>query len=122
MSDKVIYEPHPVTAERKAELRRKSYKIIDASFAPDDYENPEPTKAAKLGEKPSVDALKKALDEKGIKYDGRAGMAALQKLLVDASAAEEQVGKLKALLTEKGIQFGDDASLENLQKLLDEAE
>jgi len=32
----VIYEPHPVTPERKAELRAGGYKIIDARFAPDD--------------------------------------------------------------------------------------
>lgn len=31
---KTIYEPHPVTPERKAELRAEGYKIIDARFAP----------------------------------------------------------------------------------------
>lgn len=30
----VIYEPHPVSAERKAALRAQGYKIIDARFAP----------------------------------------------------------------------------------------
>lgn len=30
----VWYEPHPVSAERKAELRAKGYQIIDAIFAP----------------------------------------------------------------------------------------
>lgn len=29
---KVIYEPHPVTPERKAELVKQGYKIIDAIF------------------------------------------------------------------------------------------
>lgn len=32
----VIYEPHPVTAERKAELRQKGLRIIDARFKPKD--------------------------------------------------------------------------------------
>lgn len=32
----VIYEPHPVTAERKAELRQKGLHIIDARFKPKD--------------------------------------------------------------------------------------
>ncbi|GLO38942.1 hypothetical protein PPUN15366_05860 [Pseudomonas putida] len=122
MSEKIIYEHHPVTAERKGELRRKGYKIIDASFAPADYESPEPIKIVKPSDKPSAEALKNALDEKGIRYDGRAGAAALQKLLDDATSAEESVAKLKAALTEKGIQFGDDANLEDLQKLLGEAE
>lgn len=30
----VIYEPHPVTPERKAELRKQGLKIIDARFEP----------------------------------------------------------------------------------------
>jgi 4-hydroxy-3-methylbut-2-enyl diphosphate reductase IspH len=31
---KVIFEPHPVSPERKAELRDQGYKIIDAKFDP----------------------------------------------------------------------------------------
>lgn len=38
---RIIYEPHPVTPERKAELRGKNLKIIDARFDPD----PKPGKA-----------------------------------------------------------------------------
>lgn len=30
----IIYETHPVTPERKAELVQSGYKIIDARFAP----------------------------------------------------------------------------------------
>lgn len=37
--DKVAYEPHPVTAERKAELRTAGFKIIDARFAPSGHES-----------------------------------------------------------------------------------
>lgn len=33
----IYYEPHPVSAARKAELRSKGYKIIDARFAPADW-------------------------------------------------------------------------------------
>ena len=33
---KIIYEPHPVTPARKAELRAEGYKIIDAVFKPAD--------------------------------------------------------------------------------------
>ena len=35
---KVIYEPHPVTPERKKELREQGYKIIDERFKPADVE------------------------------------------------------------------------------------
>ena len=31
---KTVYEPHPVTPERKAELRAQGFKIVDARFAP----------------------------------------------------------------------------------------
>ena len=31
----IAYEPHPVSAERKAELRAAGFKIIDARFAPE---------------------------------------------------------------------------------------
>jgi len=31
---KIIYEPHPISAARKAKLQAEGYKIIDAIFAP----------------------------------------------------------------------------------------
>ena len=34
---KIAYEPHPVSPERKAELRAQGLKIIDAAFAPEGY-------------------------------------------------------------------------------------
>lgn len=36
--EKIIYEPHPVTPERKAELRVQGFKIIDAAFKPAEIE------------------------------------------------------------------------------------
>lgn len=43
----IHYEPHPVSPDRKAELRKAGLKIIDARFAPADWKaekagNPEP--------------------------------------------------------------------------------
>ncbi len=40
----IAYEPHPVSKERKAELRAKGLKIIDARFDPNrsDEEAPKP--------------------------------------------------------------------------------
>lgn len=95
MPEKIVYEQHPVSAERKAELRQKGYKIIDAKFAPADYEHPEPIKAAKGGKGANSAAAKKA--------------------------AEEAKEKLQVALKGKGVDFPADASLEDLQKLLDEA-
>ena len=34
MARKTIYEPHPVSPERKAELQAQGYRILDAKFAP----------------------------------------------------------------------------------------
>ena len=34
----IVYEPHPVSPERKKELRDQGLKIVDARFAPE----PEP--------------------------------------------------------------------------------
>lgn len=42
MEREIIYEPHPVTPERKAELRAHGYKIIDAMFAPETVDVPMP--------------------------------------------------------------------------------
>jgi len=39
---KIKYEPHPVSAERKAELVADGYKIIDARFAPEEAREPKP--------------------------------------------------------------------------------
>lgn len=38
----IIYEPHPVTPERKSELLAAGYKIIDARFAPEGFEVQKP--------------------------------------------------------------------------------
>ena len=45
---KVIYEPHPVSPERKAELRGQGYKILDAVFKPEET----PTRRTKASEQP----------------------------------------------------------------------
>lgn len=41
---KIIYEPHPVSPERKAELRKQGYKIIDARFDPNPKPEPKRTR------------------------------------------------------------------------------
>ena len=42
MERPVFYEPHPVSAERKAELVAQGYRIMDAKFAPADAVIAEP--------------------------------------------------------------------------------
>lgn len=46
---KIAYEPHPVSPERKQELNKQGFQIIDARFAPEDGD-------AEAGEKPEAPA------------------------------------------------------------------
>lgn len=100
MGEKVVYEKHPVTAERKAELRQKGYKIIDAQFAPAGYKHPEPIKAGKAGK---VNGNKSETDEE------------------KQAAHAAEVEAVKSALTAKSIEFTAEATLDELKKLLDEA-
>lgn len=45
MARKTIYEPHPVSPERKAELQAQGYRILDARFAPAEEKKVEPVAA-----------------------------------------------------------------------------
>ena len=38
---KIAYEQHPVSPERKAELREAGFKIVDERFKPDSESTPE---------------------------------------------------------------------------------
>jgi hypothetical protein len=53
----IIYEPHPVTPERKAELRARGYKILDAVFSP------EGTVIAEKENKPKRGRARKEIEE-----------------------------------------------------------
>lgn len=61
-NERVIYEPHPVSPERKAELRAQGFKIIDAQF--------EPRAAAdKIPEADERAVLMAELRERGVEFD-----------------------------------------------------
>ncbi len=46
---KIKYEPHPVSPERKAELRGQGFKIIDARFDPNPKSEDDTDKPKKRG-------------------------------------------------------------------------
>lgn len=65
---KIAYEPHPVTPERKKELRDAGFKIIDARFKP----------ASALPSREDIAAMKKAdlvdwLEGHGADTSGKVG-------------------------------------------------
>jgi hypothetical protein len=78
---KIIYEPHPVSIERKAELRAQGFIILDAIFKPVDVEEPTLNDGDKQMSKADLQA---ALDAKGIAYKPANSKADLQALLDSA--------------------------------------
>ena len=71
----IIYEEHPVSTERKKELREKGYQIVDARFKPaDGTEHGDLTKL-------SVGELRDHVTEQGIEFDPKASKAELLKLI-----------------------------------------
>ena len=84
---KIIYEKHPVSPERKAELRDKGYKIIDARFKPTRAE--EPTKdAPPVGDGlDELDAaqLHELAKERGVKVHHAAGADKVREALREAA-------------------------------------
>jgi hypothetical protein len=77
--NQIWYEPHPVSPERKAELRAKGLKILDAVFRPADHvQADEQSEGAK---KATVAELREALTAKGVEIPEGAKKAELQALL-----------------------------------------
>ena len=71
---KIAYEKHPVSPERKAELRGQGYKILDARFAPKG-EEPVEHEPQGIPSKSDIAIMKKAdciewLDAHGADTDG----------------------------------------------------
>ncbi len=86
MKDQQIwYEPHPVTPERKAELRKRGFQIIDAAFMPEGHENPADDGEVEDDKKATVAELRAALEAKGITVPEGAKKADLQALLNEKS-------------------------------------
>lgn len=87
LNERVIYEPHPVSPERKAELRAQGFKIIDASFGP------RVDLRSEAGMTPEAEArelVTAELWEKGVEFDPDAPLHELYALNItpqDASGA-----------------------------------
>ena len=71
----IIYEKHPVSAERKKELREKGYQIVDARFKPVD--ETEQVDYSKM----TVAELRGVLIAQDVEFDMKAGKAELLKLI-----------------------------------------
>lgn len=79
--EKIAYTVHPVSAEMKAELRGKGYKIIDARFAgKDDEIFNQPKIGNDLPNEGTVDWYKLKLTDAGIEFEANATKVTLVEL------------------------------------------
>ena len=83
MGRPIIYEPHPVSRERKAELLAEGFRIVDEKYKPSEAEDVPP--AGDLSEL-TVGKLKEMLDAAGVKYTPDAKKADLLALLEAVNA------------------------------------
>lgn len=82
MERPIVYEPHPVSRERKAELLAEGFRIVDAKYRPSETEDAPPADLSKL----TVAKLKEMLDAAGVEYPADAKKADLSALLEAANA------------------------------------
>lgn len=83
MGRPIVYEPHPVSRERKAELLAEGFRIIDAKYKPSEAEDVPPgDDLSKL----TVEKLKEMLDVAGVEYPANAKKADLLALLKAVNA------------------------------------
>ena len=92
MERPIVYEPHPVSRERKAELLAEGFRIVDAKYRPSEAEDvlppdliasmPPADDLSKL----TVEKLKEMLDAAGVEYPADAKKADLSALLEAANA------------------------------------
>lgn len=120
----VWYEPHPVTPERKAELRAQGYRIIDAQFAPADAESIAPREDGPTVEE-FVQAGYQAANYPPSGYASRSTPEEIA-AAIEAQAAAKGEGKMtaagmKAALDAKGIAYKASASKADLAALLETA-
>lgn len=90
---KIAYEPHPVSPERKAQLRAEGLKIIDARFAPAELA-PDPEPAVPTCRE-DIDNLTKAdlrewLSIHGVTPGGRTSEAKLKEQLKEVMFMEAE--------------------------------
>lgn len=83
MGRPIVYEPHPVSRERKAELLAEGFRIVDAKYKPSEAEDVPPgDDLSKL----TVGKLKEMLDAAGVEYAADAKKADLLTLLEAVNA------------------------------------
>jgi hypothetical protein len=131
MRDREIwYEPHPVSPQRKAELRAMGLQIVDAIFKPEGYENPPQLNAEGLRTNGPTIAEFVAAGYPAAEYPphGYAPRSTAEEIASAVAAVADtngdgklSIGEIRDALTAKGIEFDPKAKRADLQALLDAA-
>ena len=123
----IIYEPHPVSPERKAELRAQGFRIIDAVFAPKGFV---PQDDGRLPEVEERALLIAELKELGVEFDETMGTDELRALTITDPATEQNGGdgldeldaeQLHALAKERGVNVHHASGADKVRAALREA-
>lgn len=86
----IWYEKHPVSPERKQQLRDKGYRILDIQFMPEGYVQEGEDGLDNNGDgNITVNELRADLEKRGIAFKKSASKAELQQLLLAAIADEK---------------------------------
>ncbi|MGT2493123.1 hypothetical protein ACU4GD_28085 [Cupriavidus basilensis] len=126
----IWYEPHPVSPQRKAELRAMGLQIVDAIFKPEDYENPPLLNAEGLRMDGPTIAEFVAAGCPAAEYPphGYAPRSTAEEIASAVAAVADtngdgklSIGEIRDALTAKGIEFDPKAKRADLQALLDAA-
>jgi len=117
----VIYEPHPVSAKRKAELLAAGYKVLDARFKP--AGEPDAREDGKVPEAQERDLLIAELTEKGIAFDDSMGTDELRAVVVttDDGLDDMEAEQLHALAKERDVKVHHNAGADKVREALREA-
>lgn len=107
MEQKIAWEKHPVSRERKTELRAQGFKIIDIRFAPDGGRGG--VSGADDGRLPDAEQRKLLIDmlaERGIEFDEDMGTDELRALTITPNPDgldDLDAEQLRALAAERGV-------------------
>lgn len=122
---RVAYEPHPVTPQRKKELRAQGFKIIDAVFAP--VGRIEPVAAVNDGKVPEDReriTLMGELRDRSITFDESMPTDELRALTITPQGDgldELEADELHVLAKERGVKVHANAGADKVREALRKA-
>lgn len=103
--DKIAYEPHPVSLERKRELNKQGYKVLDIAFAPEGARHSKPKLRT---DGPTVEQYVAAgYPAKNYPPHGYSSRSTSEEIAAAVSSQEASLAKIE-LGTDSADQFSDD--------------